>query len=167
MHPCHLVCGPPAAGKTSFAKALAGKESACLLDSDDVAEGLVRAGLSLAGKDPDDRDSPTYKKAFRDPVYDTLFHLAGINLHQVPVVLCGPFTSEASDPDWPAWLEGRLGVRPELHFVWCPPDLRRQRLEKRGEPRDRAKLAAWDDYLRSCRETPPVWPHHFIRTYRV
>lgn len=155
----HVVCGPPAAGKTTHARALAGRLGGCLFDSDQVAERLVRAGLALAGRNPDDRDSPSYKAAFRDPVYETLFALAAEHLGRLPVVIAGPFTGECADPAWPERLERRFGVRPVVHFVWCPPEVRRQRILARGEARDRPKLEAWADYVATCRDEPPVFPH--------
>src|SRR5690606_20277561 len=47
----HLVFGPPAAGKSVYARSLAKRIGACLLDSDEVTERMVRAGLALAGQD--------------------------------------------------------------------------------------------------------------------
>lgn len=160
----HLVCGPPAAGKTTYARELAAELGACLLDSDLVAERLVRAGLALAGLDPDDRDSPAYKAAYRDAVYETLFDLARVNLSHVPVVIAGPFTSEGDNPTWDVELAGRLGTAATLHFVWAPPAFRRERIIARGEARDRPKLADWDAYVATCRETPPLFPHVFVDT---
>lgn len=162
MNPCHVVTGPAGAGKSVHARQLAASLGACLIDSDTATERLVRAGLGLAGQDPDDRDSPAYKRAFRDAVYEAMFDLAVANLPHVSVVLAGPFTREGGDPDWPERLERRLGVRPHLHFVWCPPDLRRARILARGENRDRPKLDAWHAYATTCRESPPVWPHTFV-----
>ncbi len=158
----HLVCGPPAAGKTTYARGLAAELGAVLLDSDMVAEKLVRAGLTLAGLDPNDRDSPAYKSAYRDTVYETLYDLAAVNLPNVPVVIAGPFTRECGLPEWPGTLEHRLGVKPEIHFVWCPPDLRLKRIIARGEERDLPKIAAWEDYVTLCREEPPVFPHRWL-----
>jgi predicted kinase len=160
----HLVFGPPAAGKSVYAKALAKRIGGCLLDSDEVTERMVRAGLALAGLDPDDRHSPSYRAAFRDPVYETLFDLAVSNLPNVPVVIAGPFTREGDDPNWPHQLALRLGVMPEFHFVWCPPEVRRQRIIARGEGRDLPKLADWENYVSYCREEPPVFPHQWIVT---
>lgn len=160
----HIVFGPPAAGKTVYARSLAASIGACLLDSDEVTERMVRAGLELAGFDPDDRHSAEYKGAFRDPVYETLFDLAVSNLPNVPVVIAGPFTREGGEEDWPARLEQRLGMLPEFHFVWCPPEERKLRIIARGADRDLPKLAAWDDYVATCREGPPVFSHRFIGT---
>ncbi len=159
MKQCHVVSGPAGAGKSVRARQLAAELGACLIDSDIATERLVRAGLTLAGLDPDDRDSPAYKRAYRDTVYEAMFDIAVANLPQVPVVLAGPFTREGGEADWPARLERRLGVRPVMHFVWCPPELRRERMIARGEERDRPKLRDWETYAASCREERPVWDH--------
>lgn len=166
QYECHLVCGPPAAGKSHHARMLADRLNACLLDSDQVSERLVRAALELAGFDPDDRDSPTYKKAFREPVYQTLFDLAREHLVRGPVVIAGPFTSETRSAAGLTRLEEAVGQSVRVHFVWCPPDERRQRIESRGEARDRPKLDDWEGYVATCREKPPPWPHEFVNTGR-
>ena len=159
MNQCHVISGPAGAGKSVHARQLAAKLGACLIDSDVATERLVRAGLTLAGLDPDDRDSPAYKQAYRDAVYEAMFDLAVANLPQVPVVLAGPFTREGGEADWPERLERRLGVRPVMHFVWCPPELRRERMIARGAERDRPKLRDWETYAASCREERPLWDH--------
>ena len=163
----HLVSGPPAAGKTTYARKLADQLGAVLLDSDEVTERLIRAGLKLAGLDPDDRDSPPYKAAFRDAVYETLFDLAKSHCSRLPVVIAGPFTREGGDADWPRRLEERLGVMPEFHFVWCHPEVRRRRILNRGATRDLPKLADWDAYVTTCRETAPVYRHRWIDTSAI
>ena len=164
IQPIHLVSGPPAAGKTTYAKQLATQIGAVLFDSDEVTERLIRAGLTLAGLSPDDRDSPSYKSAFRDAVYETLFDLALSHSKRLPVVIAGPFTSETGNADWPRRLEERFGVMPEFHYVWCQSPERKTRLQARGETRDLPKLADWDTYVKSCRETAPVYPHRWIDT---
>lgn len=162
--PIHLVLGPPAAGKTTYARELAAFTGAILLDSDEVTERLIRAGLRLAGMDPDDRDSPAYKAAYRETVYETLFDLAKSHVDRLPIVIAGPFTREGGDADWPLRLKARLGVMPEFHYVWCQPDVRKERVKARGATRDLPKLADWGNYVATCRETPPVFPHRWIDT---
>ncbi|MCW1883243.1 ATP-binding protein [Luteolibacter flavescens] len=164
MKACHVVTGPAGAGKSSHARRLAAELGACLIDSDTATERLVRAGLTLAGLNSDDRDSPSYKRAYRDAVYEAMFDLAVANLPQVPVVLAGPFTREGGEADWPDRLERRLGVKPVLHFVWCEIEVRRQRMIARGEERDLPKLRDWQTYAASCREESPVWEHVFVET---
>jgi len=158
----HLVFGPPAAGKTTYARRLAERIGAVMLDSDEVAERLIRAGLSLAGLDPNDRDSPAYKSAYRDDVYETLFDLAQAHLARLPVVIVGPFTREGGEALWPARMAARLGMMPEFHFVWCHPSIRKERIMARGTLRDLAKIADWTAYVATCREMPPAFPHVWI-----
>lgn len=160
----HIVSGPPAAGKTTYAHELAERLGAVLLDSDEVTERLIRAGLMLADLDPDDRDSPAYKTSFRDTVYETLFDLAKSHSTRLPVVIAGPFTREGGDAEWPARMEKRLGVMPEFHFVWCQRDERKARLLARGMARDQPKLADWENYVATCREAAPVYHHRWIDT---
>ncbi len=162
MKECHIVTGPAGAGKSVHAKKLAAELGACLIESDTATERLVRAGLSLAGLDPDDRDSPAYKRAYRDAVYEAMYDLAVANLPHVPVVMAGPFTREGGDAEWPECLKRRLGVVPVLHFVWCPPEVRRERMIARGKERDLPKLRNWESYAASCREERPVWEHRFV-----
>jgi len=137
---------------------------AVLLDSDEVTERLVRAGLELAGMNPDDRDSPAYKKAYRDAVYETLFDLGRSHLKYLPVVIAGPFTREGGEGDWPERLKKLLGVMPSFHYVWCSPQKRRERVMARGEERDGSKLKDWENHVAACREEPPVFPHQWVVT---
>lgn len=164
MQECHIVTGPAGSGKSRYARELAASLHACLIDSDIATERLVRAGLTLAGMNPDDRDSPSYKQAYRDTVYEAMFDLAVANLPHIPAVLAGPFTREGADICWPELMERRLGVKPTFHFVWCPPEVRKQRIIARGEERDTPKLLDWDAYAASCREERPVWDHTFVRS---
>lgn len=160
----HVVCGPPACGKTTHGRALARSLGAAFFDSDQVAERVVQAGLKAAGMSPDDRDSPAYKHHFREPVYETLYQLAEENLAWTPVVVAGPFTGESQDPAWLGWLRERFEVPVAVHFCWSDPAVRRQRMEERGAARDLPKLAAWEDYLRTCADRPPPFEHRFVDT---
>lgn len=156
-----VVCGAAGAGKSRHAKVLARERGAVLLDSDTVSEAVVRAGLRLAGMDEDerDRDSPRYKETFRDPVYECLYAAAAENLPHLPVVLVGPFTRELRDPGWLDFLERKFSVPVEVVFLDCPDDERRRRIEKRGNPRDAAKLADWENYVRESRLARPAFRH--------
>lgn len=158
----HIVCGPPAGGKTVYGQSLARRLGAAFLDSDTATERVVRAGLRAAGRSPHDRDSPGYKDLYREPVYETLFALAEENLSHVPVVLAGPFTAQSQDPEWPVQLEARFGGAVKIHFVWADPETRRRRMISRGEPRDEPKLADWEAYLATCAPGPPPFPHVWI-----
>ena len=162
MHTSYIVCGSPGAGKTTYAKKLASKRSAALLDIDTVTERLVRIALRESGHEPDDRDSEYFKRIYRDPIYATLFDIARENISFQEVVIVGPFTKELRDPGWPSKLSQSLSGPVEIHYLTCPPETRRQRLAKRGDARDLAKLRDWENYIQYYEESPPVFEHVLI-----
>jgi len=158
-----IICGTPGSGKTTHAKQLAAESKASILDIDTVTERLVKTGLAESGHSPDDRDSEYFKRTYREPIYQALFDIARENLPYHDVVITGPFTREIQDPDWPAKLAGELCSPVEVHYVQCPPEIRRQRLADRGDARDRAKLEDWDRYIESYgEEHPPVFEHVLV-----
>ena len=175
---CHIVCGPPAAGKTTISKELYqllnGK---MLLDSDVLSTRLIEAGLSLNGMNKDDRDSTLYKKTYRDPVYETMYDIVNNNFESQStttrnrkvtnhVVLCGPFTSECRDIEWLSKLRKRLNYNchVEVHYVSCNDDVRRSRMIQRNEPRDSTKLLdddSWNQHCLQASRQRPLFPHHY------
>lgn len=160
-----VVCGNAGVGKTTFAQKWARQEGALLLDIDTASELLVRAGLAASGRDPDDRDSPEYKRVYRDAIHETLFAVARDNLATLPVVIVAPFTQERRRADFPEWLAERLGTPARVFFLCLPDAERRRRIERRGNPRDRAKLEAWSDYAESGRDVErPTYEHVWIDT---
>ena len=167
MHTTYIVCGSPGAGKTTYARELAAARRAALLDIDTVTERLVRIGLRESRHDPDDRDSECFKKIFREPIYETLFDIARENIPFQEVVVVGPFTRELRDPDWPSKLSQTLDGPVEVHYVTCPPETRRQRLAKRGDDRDLAKLRDWENYIQYYEESPPVFEHVLIDSSKL
>lgn len=160
-----IVCGGPGAGKSTYARRLASERKAVLLEVDTVTERLVQLALSESGRSPDDRDSEYFKKTFRRPLYETLFDIARENLFWTDVVVVGPFTHEIRNPSWPAELKASLGSAVEVHYVFCEQYIRKQRLLRRDNPRDVAKLKDWENFLDYYGdESPPVFPHVFIDT---
>jgi predicted kinase len=159
----YIVCGAPGAGKTTYGKKLAAEKKAAFLDIDTATERLVRLALEKSGHDPDDRDSTHFKRHYRKPIYEQLFDTARDNLPFTNVVITGPFTKEMQDETWPDMLSKHLGTPVEVHYVFCQPEIRRERLEKRADPRDKAKLETWDSYIKYYGdENPPVCRHIFI-----
>ena len=146
----HIVTGAAGVGKSTFARKLAVKHSAIMLDSDTVTEPVVRAGMTAAGLDPTDRDSPVYKTLFRDAVYECLFETALENIMHASVVIVGPFTKEMNQPAWPRSLEYRFGVTPTIWYLYCDDDIRYNRILGRGNPRDQLKLADWPRHVASA-----------------
>ena len=165
MYTTFIVCGSPGAGKSTYAKKLATERGAALLDIDTVTERLVRLALSEAGHDPDDRDSGYFKLTYREPLYETLFDIARENIPFKEVVVVGPFTKEQKDPDWPSKLSQSLGEPVQVHYVACPPEIRKRRLAERGNPRDLAKLWDWDEHIQYYEESLPVFEHVLIKGF--
>ena len=158
-----IVCGTPGSGKTTHAKQLAANGNATILDIDTVTERLVKIGLAESGHSPDDRDSEYFKRTYREPIYEALFDIARENLPYHDVVIVGPFTKEIQDHDWLAKLSTELGSLVEVHYVQCPPEIRRQRLAARGDARDRAKLEDWDRYVKYYgHEHSPVFEYVLV-----
>lgn len=163
MHTAYIVCGSPGSGKSTYAKQLAAVRQAALLDIDTVTERLVRSALVQSGHSQDDRDSEYFKRTFREPIYESLFDIARENLPFQDVVIVGPFTKEIRDPDWPSKLYRALGSAIEVHYVQCPPEVRRKRLAQRGNARDQAKLNDWDNYIQYYGdERAPVFEHVLV-----
>ncbi|QDV26513.1 AAA family ATPase [Aureliella helgolandensis] len=160
----HIVTGAAGVGKSTFAKSLAVQHAAALLDSDTVTEPVVQAGLTESGMSPEDRDSADYKRIFRDAVYECLFRTAAENLPHVSVVIVGPFTRELADSEWPEQLLKRFGIRPVIWFLTCEHEVRRKRIENRGNTRDQAKLTDWQQHLRLAPLTRPVFAVNEIDT---
>lgn len=162
MNTTYIVCGSPGAGKSTYAKKLVSARHATLLDIDTATERLVRIALRESGHNPDDRDSEHFKQTFREPIYETLFDIARENLPFQEVVIVGPFTRELRDPDWPAKLSKILGGPVQVHYVSCPPEIRKRRLAARGDTRDLAKLRDWENYIQYYEERRPVFEHILI-----
>ena len=155
MRQIHIVCGPPASGKSTYGRRLAERLGAVFLDSDEVCDRLVSAGLQLAGLPPGDRDSADYKSAYREPVYETLFDLA-VEISRVsPVVIAGPFTAESQDEDWPSQLRRRFGQRVEISFLKIPEEQRRAQMIERAADRDQSKLMNWSQHQTTAFTGPP------------
>ena len=165
MGTAFIICGSPGSGKSTYGKALSRKRRAMLLDIDASTERLVRLAMAESGHNPDDRDSDYFKRTFRVPIYDTLFDIAGENLSWMDAVIVGPFTREIHNPQWPAELENMLGSPVEIHYVYCGPEIRKQRLTRRADPRDVMKLRDWDRHIIYYGdERPPEFPHVFVDT---
>ncbi len=165
MNTAHIITGTPAAGKTTFAKRYGTQHALPLIDIDTVTGRLIQRSLKVTGKDPNDRDSKEFKDTFREDIYETLFDVARENLEWMDVIIVGPFTREIRDPEWPAKLQKRLHANIEVYYMYCPPELRVQRMKERASPRDILKFQNWEEINATYGdEAPPPFEHNFIDT---
>src|SRR5690606_37901981 len=129
-----------------YAKHLAQETGALLLDIDTVSERLVQAGLLGMGLDPDDRESPEYKRLYREAIHETLFAIARENLLFAPCIIVAPFTQERRDRGFPEQICEKTGTNPTILYLICSEPARKRRIIKRSNPRDAAKLENWELY---------------------
>ena len=81
------------------------------------------------------------------------------------MVIVGPFTKELRVSDWPEILHAKLNAEIEIHYVYCSPSVRLERIRQRGEFRDLQKLNGWktiNEYY--GKEDRPVFQHTFVDT---
>lgn len=163
MGKAYIITGSPGSGKSTHGKRLARKLGAAFIDIDTTTERLVRLSLYESGHDMNDRDSDYFKATYRQVIYESMFDIAIDNLQHIDVVIVGPFTREIRNPSWPIELEKRLENEVKIHYIYCDPDVRRMRLLKRGNNRDKAKFTDWDAFnLYYGEEDPPVFKHVYF-----
>src|SRR5690348_768141 len=133
-----FIIGPAASGKTTVAKALASRHPAAFFDMDTLLRPAAETVMTLLHQDPNDRDSPLYKKYCRDLGYRITMDAALENLQLgMDTYVIGPFTKEASDPLWLEKQLSRIGaslkdVEIKVIFVFLSDQqLYRQRIEER------------------------------------
>ena len=108
-----VVCGNAGTGKTTYARRIAAKYGAIIIDIDETTGPVVQAGLKAAGMDENDRDSIKYKSIFREPIHEALFSVCREQLRAnngLPCVIVAPFTQERDSFHFTMWIRDQLGV---------------------------------------------------------
>jgi predicted kinase len=147
---------------------LAGRLSAALVDQDTVTGPLVAVVADMVGVQ--DLDDVRLAGLTRDARYEAVAAVAEENLRAgTPVVLVAPFSRERRDlRAWQA-LDRRLraaGGSPLLVWLHLDPLAAVGRLQARGAPRDRAKLADPGSFLARLDQGAPVGPHVVVNAER-
>lgn len=166
--PVVLLSGWPGSGKSTVGRTLASRLSAALVDQDTVTGPLVAVVADMVGVQ--DLDDVRLAGLTRDARYEAVAAVAEENLHAgIPVVLVAPFSRERRDlRAWEA-LDTRLraaGGSPLLVWLHLDPLAAVGRLQARGAPRDRAKLADPGSFLARLDQGAPVGPHVVVNAER-
>jgi predicted kinase len=148
--------GHAGAGKTTLAKALAQRRRAAFFDMDTLSRPSAEVIMILSGLNPNDRDSPVYKKQCRDLGYRVTMDAALENVELgTDSIVVGPFTKEIKEP---LWLESELArihaslrdVSVKVVFITlCDEQLYRMRIQERSSILDIWKLENWNEFSRS------------------
>ncbi|WP_454294344.1 AAA family ATPase [Salana multivorans] len=156
-----VVTGPPGAGKSTTAAAVARRLGAGILDLDSMTNPLVETVAVALGVT--DFGDPRFAELTRDARYECLLRTAQDCLGAgVPVLLVAPFTRETRDEHRWRELASRLhgaGGEPVLVWVGITPDVLIERIRGRGVARDTEKLTDVSRYVAGLDLTPPPVPH--------
>lgn len=131
----------------------------CVLDKDVVSEVWSSALLIAHGHDPHDRDSPFFKETARDLGYETTLHIGRDQLALgTHVVFPGPWSRELASGTLFSAKKLGLPEHTQLRHVWMdlPVEMRKERIIRRGDPRDQWKLEHWDVYVDALKRPAAV-----------
>lgn len=131
----------------------------CVLDKDVVSEVWTGPLLAAHGQDPNDRDSPFFKDVARDLGYQSTLRVGRDQIeHDTNVVFPGPWSRELASGALFSPEALGLPAHTRLGHVWLdlPLDIRKQRIIDRGDPRDKWKLAHWEEYTAALRRPQAV-----------
>ena len=146
-----FLLGHAGSGKTRLAKRwirsrLKKGEHWALLDKDICGEALANTLMSFLGLNPNDRDSPEYKKFVRDVEYQNCLNIAKDQLKLgINVIMPGPWNKELEN--------GRLFSVKDLEFpedtvlrhIYLNSSIEKMknRVYERDNPRDKWKKENW------------------------
>gem|GEM_PF-1492545 len=146
-----LIMGVAGSGKSELARGILKQISAVYLDNNFLADAFSPVSRSDEGY-----------LAIRDNLYVALYRITRENLRiGNSVLLDAPHIRQVQDPEWCRWIQdlaADAGAWLRAISCYCREQVLRERLEARGEERDRWKLENWHAFLA---EQPPRTPIPF------
>ena len=154
-----FVLGHSCSGKTTLAREIIKqkqnkKECWAMLDKDTVGDKFSRQILKMLGLSELDRDSPEYKKYVRDLEYQACLDVIREQLeNNISVVTPGPWTKELNNGFIFDLKEMNLPVDTKVKYLFLDigEEILKERMIKRGHPRDKWKLDNWDIFRESLK----------------
>ena len=160
-----FVVGGAGAGKTTIAKALASKRKLAFFDMDTMLRPAAVSIMTLQGLDPNDRDSPEYKRLCRDLGYRITMDAALENVSiGIDAIVVGPFTKETEDAKWLEQELQKAGLTQEQVEVKAvvvhlsDEETYRSRFAVRDSELDKWKLDNWESFKGSLKQREIKWP---------
>jgi len=152
--------GVAGSGKSELARGILTQISAVYLDNNFLADAFS----------PESRSDESYL-AIRENLYAALYRITRENLRiGSSVLLDAPHIRQAQDPEWCRWIQdlaAEAGAWLRAIRCYCREDVLRERLEARGEERDRWKLENWPAFLKEQPLRVPIpFPHLDLDTER-
>lgn len=157
-----VVLGPAGSGKSTIARRIARLRRAAYLDKDALLAEFVAAMMTRAGRRPDDRESDGfYREEILPLEYRALWRAATACAELgTEAVIDAPFLADIHDPGYlrRALAEaGRPATPVTVVQLVTPGNEVRERLIRRGNPRDAWKLAHWDEFWAAHGEVRCAW----------
>ncbi|MFE3322865.1 AAA family ATPase [Nocardia sp. NPDC059195] len=148
-----IICGFPAAGKTTATRFLADLVDPVVLDKDTFAPQLEESVMSELNGNPFDRDSDLYRRVVSPNIYAALLSHAVRIGARCPVLVDAPFLGHVQAAAENGvlltdYIRAATAAEVEIRTVWVNTDTVRirDRMVARGAERDQPKLTAWDSY---------------------
>ncbi|MFQ5532917.1 MAG: AAA family ATPase, partial [Candidatus Methylomirabilales bacterium] len=145
--------GVAGTGKSDLSKAILEQLWAVYLDNNFLADVFS----------PKSRTDERYL-AVRENLYGALYRITEENLRiGTSVLLDAPHIKQVQDPEWRRSIQrlvDETGARLCVIRCYCREQVLRDRLEMRGEGRDRWKLENWEKFLKQEPPRAPIpFPH--------